>query len=75
MGECMTALNFIQWLKTLSDRRDPVRQLAYDMKDDTKARRFKTYSRFKKYLENEVNACAGAKDALERAWQEYDQQR
>lgn len=68
----MAAFNFISWLKEQADRHDPVGHLAYDLKDDTKARRFKTYTRFKEYLENETSACDGAKDALERAWKEYN---
>ena len=63
-------MEFIQWLKKQADRNDSVGHLACDLMHDGKARRFKSYTRFRTYLE-EICACDGAIDACEKAYKEF----
>ena len=63
-------MEFIQWLKKQVDRNDPIGDLARDLIHDVKARRFKSYSRFRTYLE-EIYACDGAIEACEKAYKEF----
>lgn len=63
--------SFGVFLKSMSERQDPVGDLARDLKDDisqtgVKASSFKTPAAFRKYLEKH-DACNGAFDALVEA--------
>ena len=65
-------MEFIQWLKKQVDRNDSIGDLARELMDDRRARRFKSYARFRTYLE-EKDACDGAIYACEDAYKEFNE--
>ena len=69
----MAAMTFQQWLRRQCHREDPVGDLARDAAHD----RDKPYGRttraqWRAHLMTHIDACEGAFQALERAWDEYE---
>ena len=67
-------MTFLQYLRQQYDRQDPVGDLARDALDEPDPdmpRRQTTRERWQRYLSLH-QACEGAMDALDEAWDEYD---
>ena len=62
-------ITFCQWLKTQTKREDPIGDLARDARDD-RGHKGNTIGWWKDHL-RAANACDGAFDALEEAFEEF----
>jgi hypothetical protein len=66
----MDKRSFTGWLKQQDKRRDPVGDLARDVKVDREWPRASTLRGFQSYFDR-ISASDGAKEALKRAWLEW----
>lgn len=66
----MKDINFIQWLKKQDKRKDPVGDLAGDIKADRDFPNCNNCRDLRQYLVS-VNACDGAMKALDKAYIEF----
>jgi uncharacterized protein YozE (UPF0346 family) len=66
---------FKAWLRHQQHRRDPVGDLARDAHHDHEWPRGSARLRTLHDHLDEMNACAAAHDALDRAWLEWDRER
>lgn len=64
-------MTFWQWLQKQSRRRDPIGDLARDVKSDREWHKPQTFKAWRAHL-IDCNACDGALQALDDAWREYD---
>lgn len=65
-------MSFYKYVKQFKDEHSLIGDFAYDMVDDeTFPKRTVDYSKIKDYLESQCNACSGAMDAFEKAFNQY----